>query len=166
MKKHAPPNTVYAVSTVQEEVGLRGAHTSSFLVNPDIGINIEAGVAGDYPSITSDEAQERVGEGPTVFLHDSSMLPNLKLRDLVIDVAKDKGIPLQFEVLSGYGEDGAEMQKTHSGTPTINISVPVRYLHNHNGVISRKDFDRAVELVVEVAQRLDHATVQRIKSFD
>ena len=166
MKKQAPPNTVYAVSTVQEEVGLRGAHTSSFHVNPDIGINIEAGVAGDYPGITSDEAQERVGEGPTVFLHDSSMLPNLKLRDLVIDVAKDKGISLQFEVMSGYGEDGAEMQKTHSGTPAINISVPVRYLHNHNGVISRKDFDRAVELVVGVAQRLDDATVQRIKSFD
>ena len=71
--------TVYLVATVQEEVGLRGAHTSSFHVMPDIGINLESGVAGDYPGITKDEAQEELGKGPTVFLHDSSMLPNLRL---------------------------------------------------------------------------------------
>ena len=117
------PGTVYAVSTVQEEIGLRGARTSSYKVAPDAGINLESGIAGDYPGISQDEAQERIGEGPAIFLHDSSMLPNLKLRDLAIDVAKENGIPLQFNVLSGYGEDGAEIQKSHGGVPTINITV-------------------------------------------
>ena len=166
LKGSPPPHTVYAVATVQEEVGLRGAHTSSYYVEPDIGINIEAGVAGDYPGISPDEAQERVGEGPAIFLHDSSMLPNLKLRDLFIDVAKDKNIPVQFSVLSGYGEDGSEMQRSRGGAPTINISVPTRYLHSHNGIISREDFDRTVELVAGAIQRLDATTVQRLKSFD
>ena len=85
------PNAVYAVATVQEEVGLRGAHTSSYRIEPDIGINIEAGVAGDYPGTSPEESQERLGLGPAIFLHDSSMLPNLKLRDLFVDVAEVAG---------------------------------------------------------------------------
>ncbi len=166
LKRRRPPNTVFAAATVQEEIGLRGAHTSSHIVKPDIGLSIEVGVAADYPGITLDQAQERLRAGPGIFLHDSSMLPNLKLRDFVADVAKDLGIPLQFEVLSGYGEDGAEMQRVYGGAPSINITVPTRYLHNHNGVIHRDDFDRAVELVTEVIRRLDRATVERLKSFD
>lgn len=166
LKQNPPPNTVYAVATAQEEVGLRGAQTSSYIVKPDIGISIEVGVASDYPGITKDEAQERLGGGPGIFLHDSSMLPNLKLRDFLIDVARDKGIPLQFNVLSGYGEDGAQMQRAYGGAPSINVTVPTRYLHNHNGILHRDDFDRLVELVTEVIRRLDAATVERIKSFD
>jgi endoglucanase len=166
LRENPAPNTVYAVATVQEEIGLRGAHTASNIVKPDIGLSIEVGVASDYPGITQDEAQERVGGGPGVFLHDSSMLPNTKLRDLVIDAARDKKIPLQFNLLTGYGEDGAEMQRAHGGAPAINITVPTRYLHNHNGLLSRDDFDRAVDLVTEVVRRLDAATVRRIKSFD
>jgi endoglucanase len=166
LHQNRPPNTLYAVATVQEEVGLRGAHTSTYRVEPDIGINVEAGVAGDYPGITADEAQERLGQGPAIFLHDTSMLPNLKLRDLFIDVARERGIPVQFTVLSGYGQDGSEMQRARGGTPSINIAVPTRYLHSHNGVISREDFDRTVALVAGVVQRLEASTVQRLKRFE
>ena len=157
--------TLFAVSTVQEEVGLRGAKTSSFLVNPGIGINIESGVAADYPGITQDEAQERLGNGPGIFLHDTTMLPNLKLRDLVIEVAEENNIPLQFEVLAGYGEDGAEMQRAFGGAPVVNVSVPVRYLHTHNGIIHRRDIDQTAQLVAKLVQRLDHDTVNRIARF-
>lgn len=166
LQGNSPPNTIYSVATVQEEVGLRGAHTSSYHVQPDIGINLEAGVAGDYPGISEDEAQERLGGGPSIFLHDSSMLPNLRLRDLFIDVAKDKKIAIQFSVLSGYGEDGSEMQRSHSGVPTINISVPTRYLHSHNGIISREDFDRTVDLVTSTIKRLDSSVVRDLQKFD
>ncbi len=160
------PATVYLVATVQEEVGLRGAHTSSFHVMPDIGINLESGVAGDYPGITKDEAQEELGKGPTVFLHDSSMIPNLRLRDFFVDTAAELEMPLQFNVLSGYGEDGAEMQKAGSGAPSINIAVPTRYLHSHNSVIHRDDFARAVRLVSEVVRRLTPETVSALTTFD
>jgi endoglucanase len=166
LKQSPPACTVYAVATVQEEIGLRGAHTSAYQVKPDIGISLEAGVAADYPGITPNEAQERLGRGPGIFLHDNSMLPNLKLRDFFIATAKEKNIPLQFDVVVGYGEDGAEMQRSLAGIPSINASVPTRYLHNHNGVISRQDFDRAVDLVTEVIRRLDRAAVDRLKTFD
>ena len=158
--------TIYLVATVQEEVGLRGAHTSSFHVMPDIGINLESGVAGDYPGITKDEAQEELGKGPTVFLHDSSMLPNLRLRDFFVDTAAELEMPLQFNVLSGYGEDGAEMQKAGSGAPSINIAVPTRYLHSHNGIIHRDDFANAIRLVTEVVRRLTPDTVSALTTFD
>ena len=160
------PNTVFGVATVQEEVGLRGAETGARLVGPDIGINLESGVAGDYPGITVDEAQERLGQGPAIFLHDSSMLPNLKLRDLCVEVAREIDVPLQFNVLTGYGQDGAAMQRSGSGVPAINIVVPTRYLHSHNGVIHRDDFDRAVLLVTALVRRLDAETVARVCAFE
>ena len=166
LRKSAAPNTVYAVATAQEEIGLRGARTSSYRVEPDVGINLEAGVAGDYPGITRDEAQERLGAGPTVFLHDSMMLPNLRLRDLVAEVADTMKMQVQFNVLKGYGEDGAEVQRSHGGAPTINVAIPTRYLHSHNGVISRDDFDRTVKLLAEVVRRLDAATVRELRAFD
>ena len=166
LNESRPPNSTFAVATVQEEVGLRGAQTSSYQVKPDIGINLEAGVSADYPGISSDEAQERLGDGPGIFLHDASMLPNLKLRDFVVEIAQAREIPVQFEVLSGYGEDGAEVQRSYEGVPSINITVPVRYLHNHNGIMNREDFNGAVELVSEVVRRLDARTVADLRSFD
>ena len=90
LKANPPAATVFATATVQEEIGLRGAHTASYIVKPDIGISLEAGVSADFPGISADEAQERLGRGPGMFLHDSTMLPNLKLRDLFIDVARKK----------------------------------------------------------------------------
>ena len=166
LRESPPPCTLYGVATVQEEIGLRGAHTSSYAVEPDLGINLETGVASDYPGITQEEAQEKIGNGPSIFLHDSSMVPNLKLRDLFVDTARENDIPVQFDVLSGYGEDGAEMQRSRSGAPSINIAIPTRYLHSHNGIISRQDFDRTVDLVVAVVRKLDSDTVRELRSFD
>lgn len=160
------PFNVCAVATVQEEIGLRGAHTSSYAVKPDIGLNLESGVAGDYPGISQYEAQEKLEGGPAIFLHDSSMLPNLKLRDFVIDTAEDSDIELQFNVLSGYGQDGAEMQKAFEGAPAINITVPTRYLHSHNSLISMKDVKKAIELVCQCILRLDLEKIKNLKSFD
>ena len=157
--------TIYAVATVQEEIGLRGAHTSSYKVAPDVGINLEAGVAADYPGISMDEAQEKLGFGPSIFLHDASMLPDLRFRDFVVDTARELDIPLQFNVLSGYGEDGAEIQKAHGGLPTINITVPARYLHSHNSLINIKDFELAVDLVTAVILRLDEKETSKISTF-
>lgn len=163
-RKH--PNTIFAVATVQEEIGLRGARTSSQVTKPDLGICVEVGVAGDYPGVGPDQAQEKLGGGPGLFLHDSSMLPNLKLRDFFFRVAREKGVPLQPELVTGYGEDGAEMQRWFTGTPAVNFTVPVRYLHSFSGVIRREDFEKAVDLLVEVLMRLDAKTVQELKSFE
>jgi hypothetical protein len=144
------PSTIYLVATVQEEIGLRGAATSVRLVNPDLGISIEAGLSADYPGARPEQAQERLGGGPGIFLLDSSMLPNTKLRDFFFEVAAAEGITLQADVLTGYGQDGAEIQKFDTGRPVVNMTVPTRYLHSHTGIIDRRDFEGAVELLVAV----------------
>jgi|TARA_B110000116_G_scaffold260267_1_gene263199 putative aminopeptidase FrvX len=165
LKNKRPPANVYFVATTQEEIGLRGAHTSSYLVKPDIGISLEAGVAADYPGISLDEAQEILGNGPGMFLFDASMIPNDNLKNLVIDLAARNKIPLQFNVQPGYGEDGAEMQKAFAGTPSVNLTVPTRYLHTHYGVINRNDFDGLVELLTATIYELTPAKVKDVKRF-
>jgi putative aminopeptidase FrvX len=159
------PGRVVWVATTQEEIGLRGAHTSVAMVDPDLGISIEAGVAADYPGMRPTQAQERLGGGPGIFLLDSSMIPNRKLRDFFFRVAEEERIPLQADVLTGYGEDGAEIQRHDTGRPSVNMTVPTRYLHTHTGVIQRSDFDGAVELLIQVLRRLDEATVRELASF-
>jgi len=159
------PAQVLWVATTQEEIGLRGAQTAVDKARPDLGISIEAGVSADYPAIGPTQAQERLGGGPGIFLLDSSMIPNRKLRDFFFDVAQQAKVPLQPNVLTGYGEDGAEIQRYDSGRPSVNMTVPTRYLHGHTGVIQRSDFDGAVELLIQVLTRLDGPRVTALASF-
>jgi endoglucanase len=159
------PNQLFVAATTQEEIGLRGAHTASEIVRPDIGIAIEGGMAGDQPGAHPDETNGRLGGGPDIFMYDSSALPNRRLVKLLRAVATEKGIPVQLDLVQGYGDDSAEMQKAGGGAPTVNIGVPVRYMHVHNGVMDRKDFDATVELVVALVRRLDAPTVARLRDF-
>lgn len=159
------PNQLFVAATVQEEVGLRGARTSSDIIKPDIGIAIEGGIAGDSPGRNPEETQAAIGAGPGIFLYDSSTLPNRRFVALVNEVAAAKGIPLQHDLVQGYGDDSAAIQATAGGVPTVNLVVPARYTHAHNGIIDRADFDRMVDLVVALIQRLDAPTVARMRDF-
>jgi endoglucanase len=161
----AHPNQIFWVATVQEEIGLRGAHTSSEIVKPEIGIAIEGGVTRDAPKVGPEEAQELLGGGPALFLYDSSALPNVKLVALLKQTAKEKSIPLQMDLIQGYGDDSAEIQKSNGGAPTVNLVVPVRYTHSHNGIMNRGDFDKMVDLLVAVLQKLDAKTVGELRDF-
>lgn len=153
------PNTVYAAGTVQEEVGLRGARTSSWVVEPDVGLTMEIAVAGDLPGIKKEEAQARLGKGPVILMQDGSMIPNLKLRDLFIDTAEELEIPYQLDVMEKGGTDSGAIHLHRRGVPSLVIGVPARHIHSHAGIIHREDYDHALELVKEAVVRLDAATV-------
>ena len=159
------PNTLYFVGTVQEEVGLRGAHTAVEAVKPDLGISLEAGIAADHPGGRPDSAQERLGAGPVLYLADAAMLVNLKLRDFFERIAAQNNIPVQTEVTMGGAEDSAELQRFSAGRPAINFAVATRYLHAHNSEIDRADLDRAVNLLVKVLGHLDAQAVADISRF-
>jgi endoglucanase len=165
LNKSPHPNQVFWVATVQEEIGLRGAHSAADVVKPDIGIAIEGGVTRDAPKVGAEEAQEVLGGGPAIFLYDSSALPNRKFVAMVKQVAKTKNIPLQTDLIQGYGDDSAEIQKSNGGVPTVNLVVPVRYTHSHNGVMNRSDFDYMVDLVVALLQGLDAKAVANLRDF-
>ena len=159
------PNQLFVAATVQEEVGLRGAQAAAALIRPDVAIAIEGGVTGDAPGGHPEESQVRLGDGPGLFLYDSSELPNRRLVALTKATAKAIGAPLQFDVAQGYGDDSAEIQRANGGAPTVNLVVPVRYTHAHNGVMNRADFDHLVDLTVALIRRLDAPTVTRLRDF-
>ncbi len=156
------PNTVYGVGTVQEEVGLRGARTSSWVVEPDVGITLEVGVAGDVPDVKKEDAQGRLGKGPVIVIQDGSMVPNLRLRNLFIDTAERLEIPYQFDILERGGTDSGAIHLHRRGVPNIVVAVPTRHIHSHAGIICREDFDHAVKLVTAVIKKLDMNTVKEL----
>ena len=165
LRAEGHPNQLFTVATVQEEVGLRGAEASAAVVKPDLAIAIEGGITGDSPGRNPEETQGRLGAGPGMFVYNSSAIPNRKLSALVKSTAAEKRIPLQLDLVQGYGDDSAEIQRSNGGVPTVCLVVPARYTHAFNGVIDRKDFDGAVELVVALIKKLDGAEVKRIRDF-
>jgi endoglucanase len=157
--KEGHPNTVYAVGTVQEEVGLRGAKTSAHVIAPDVAFILEVDIAGDVPGIKPEESSVKMGGGPTLLVYDARMIPNLQLRDLVIATAEELDIPLQFSAMPGGATDGGMIHIHNEGVPTVVIGVPTRHIHSHNAILHRDDYDRALQLIVALVKKLDAETV-------
>lgn len=159
------PNAVYAVGTIQEESGLRGAKTSAALVEPEVALVAEVGVASDVPGSSQDGAYCELGKGPAVCVYDAQMIPSTRLRDFVVGVAEQAGIPVQFVAMEGGTTDGTPIQVHAEGVPTLYIGVPARYVHSHTGVIDESDFDQTVRLLVETIVRLDAGAVAALTDF-
>jgi endoglucanase len=155
------PNTIYVSFTVQEEVGLRGATTSSYLINPDVGIILESDIATDVPGMDQ-EKQISLGNGPSLIIYDATMIPNANLRRLFIETAESLNIPLQFSALERGGTDGGRIHINAKGVPSVVIGVPARYIHSHASIIHLDDFLYAKKLIVEVIKRLDQEIVQNL----
>jgi putative aminopeptidase FrvX len=155
------PNTVYAVGTVQEEVGLRGAQTSAAVIDPDVGFALEVGIAHDTPGFGTDEV-EALGAGPGILVYDRSMIPNRNLLDLVMNIAAVKKIPYHLASVPKGGTDCGRIHLNRAGVPSLVIGVPTRYIHSHVGIIHRADYDNAVRLVTEAVKVLDKKTVSKL----
>lgn len=163
LKKENHPNVVFGVGAVQEEVGLRGAKTAAFTIDPDLGFAVDVGIAGDTPGISEKEALSKMGKGPQIVVYDASMVSHKGLRDFVTGVADELGIPYQFESIPGGGTDAGSIHLTKAGIPSLAITVATRYIHSHAGILHRDDYENAVKLLTEVVKRLDRETVNKIK---
>lgn len=157
LKGQKHPNRLFAVATVQEEVGLRGAQTSATKIRPDVAFALDVGIAHDTPGT---EGDEKLGGGPLVVIYDATSIPNPRLRDLVIDTADKLKIPLQYESVERGGTDAGRIHMTGEGVPSISLGVASRYIHSHNSIIDRRDFEATVQLLVAVVKRLDRKTVE------
>jgi len=153
------PNIVYGVATVQEEVGLRGARTASNIVNPDISIALDVGIAKDTPGT---DGSTKMGDGPTLLVYDGGLIGHVGLREVFVEVANEHNIPFQYDYLSRGGTDAGAMHLAHAGSPAISLCIPSRYIHSHASMISKSDFENCVKLVVEVIKKLDKKTVENI----
>jgi putative aminopeptidase FrvX len=145
--------TIYGVGTVQEEVGLKGAKTSAFRINPDMAFALDVTIAGDHPGIKNEEAPSKLGQGPTIVLADQSgdgIITHPMVKKLLITVAEKENIPFQLEVSEGGTTDGTAIHLTRQGIPTGVISPPSRYIHTPVSVVNMEDIENTVKLIVAV----------------
>lgn len=146
--------TVYAVGTVQEEVGLRGAITAAFGIYPDVGIALDVTVAGDVPGVKEVEAPIKLRKGPSLTVADSGLITHPKVLRLLIDAAEENKIPYQLETGLPGSTDAARISLTREGVPSGVISIPTRYIHSPASMLSLEDAENAVKLTVVAIQKI------------
>jgi len=147
------PVDLYGVSSVQEEVGLRGGTTSSYNVNPDIGICVEVDFATDQPDVErKHNGDVSVGKGPII---PRGANINPALFELLSKTAEEEGIPVQFTgIPRATGTDANVMQISRGGVATALVKIPLRYMHSPVEVLSLSDLDNAVKLIIAVLVRI------------
>ena len=145
---------VYAVGTIQEEVGLRGATIAAFQIEPDVGIALDASVAGDMPGVGEGEAPAKMGEGPVLTVADAGLIAHPKVLRLLIDSAKQNKMTYQLETGIRGATDAARIALSRDGVPSGVVSVPARYIHSPAGTVNLDDVEKAVELVVAALENV------------
>ncbi len=139
------PNEIYFVFSVQEEVGLRGAITAAYGVDPEVGIAVDVTRTGDTPKGVKMEVA--LGKGPAIKVRDSSFIADPRVVNWMVNEAKAQGLPYQMEVLEAGGTDGAAIQRTRAGVPAGCLSIPCRYIHSPSEMVDVDDLQQCVSLL-------------------
>lgn len=140
------PHEVFVVFTTQEEVGTRGAQTSAYGVDPELGFSIDVTAWGDTPGVRHVDLE--LGKGPAIKIRDAGMISDPRVVRWMIRTAEKNRIPYQREVLLGGTTDARAMQLVRAGVPVGCISIPCRYLHTASEMVDMNDVEDAVKLVV------------------
>lgn len=140
------PHDVYFVFTVQEEVGLRGALTSAFGVEPDVAIAVDVTLTGDTPE--AHPMAVSLGAGPAIKVKDRGMLAHPGVKNWMANTAERLGVPYQFEVLEGGTTDAMAIQTSRAGVAAGVLSIPCRYVHSPSEMVDYNDVQNAVKLLV------------------
>ena len=144
--------SVFGVFTVQEEVGLKGARTSAFGLNPDVGVALDTCIPGDHPGIKKTDSAIVIGKGPSITVMDAGgrgVITHPKVLEWLRETAKAKGIPYQMDVTESGTTDASAISLTREGIPSGVISIATRYIHTPVEVLSLKDLAQTADLVVE-----------------
>jgi putative aminopeptidase FrvX len=147
--------TVYAVATIQEEIGIRGAGPAAYGIEPDIALAIDVVFAGGTPGTPEQAMPIKMGGGPAIKFFDWSLktfngnaVPK-KLTNHLMSVAKKHQIPFQRDVMVGGATDGAKISLAGKGVLTGGVSIPMRYMHTAVGCVQIDDMRQSVSLIKE-----------------
>ncbi len=140
------PHDIHFVFTVQEEVGLRGAQTGAFQVDPDIAIALDVTLCGDLPEVKHFPVV--LGKGAAVKIMDRSNISHPAVKDWMIETAEALDIPYQLEILIFGGTDASAMQLAKGGAAAGCLSVPCRHVHTPSEIVDLNDVEQAVQLLV------------------
>ncbi len=139
-------NDLYFVFSVQEEVGLRGAKTAAYGVDPDIGMSLDVTIHGDTPK--AKRFAISLHKGAAIKVKDNSLICHPKVREMLVQLAKENNIPYQMEVLEFGGTDSGAIHVNKSGVPSGVISIPTRYVHSTIEMASKSDINNCTELLI------------------
>ena len=139
------PHSVYFVFTVQEEVGLRGARTSGYSIDPDVAIALDVTPTGD--EIKGERNAVKLGAGAAIKLQDTGLIVPPAIRDWMIDRAEQNGIPYQREIIKAGTTDAAGVQGARSGVPSGCISIPCRFVHTTSETVDLNDVRACIDLL-------------------
>lgn len=140
---------IYAVASVQEEVGLRGATTGAYGIRPDIGVALDVTLAVDGPGSTKQFQVTALGEGAAIKIMDGASISNYKLVDFMRELAEKNNIKYQMEILPRGGTDAGAIERSQSGCPVITLSVPTRYVHSNVETLNKEDINNTAELLAK-----------------
>lgn len=150
-KPISPLHEIYFVFSVQEEVGVRGATTAAYGIDPDLGLAVDVTATGDTPKGLKMEVG--LGKGPAIKVRDAGLLADPRLVGWLVQTAEKAGVPYQLEVLERGGTDARAIQLTRAGVPASCISIPGRYIHTPSEMVDLIDAENAVRLLVEFLSR-------------
>jgi endoglucanase len=156
LKTVKSPHTIYGVFTVQEEVGLKGARTSAFTIEPDVAIATDVTIPGDHPGIEMKDAPVEMGKGPVITLIEASgrgLIADRRVVRWLQDAADAEGISVQLEVGTGGSTDATSIYLTKGGIPSTTISPPTRYIHSPVEVLDVNDIECGVKLLVAALKK-------------
>jgi putative aminopeptidase FrvX len=144
------PHQLFFVFSTQEEVGLRGATTAAFGIDPDLGLSVDVTGTGDTPRRTKVRMEVSLGNGPAIKVRDGGMLADRRVVDWMVGGAEKLGLPYQMEILEGGTTDARAMQISRAGVPAGCLSIPCRYVHSPSEMVDFDDVQNAVRLLVEL----------------
>lgn len=143
---HSTPHELFFVFSVQEEVGLRGAATAAFGIDPDLGLAVDVTGTGDTPKDVKMEVG--LGKGPAVKVRDGGMLTDPRVVDWMVRTAQKARLPYQLEILERGSTDARAIQVSRAGVPVGCLSIPCRYIHSPSEMVDYSDVQNAVRLLV------------------
>ena len=158
LRKHKAD--VYFIATVQEEVGVRGAQTSAFAIAPDIGVALDTTIACDIPGVPAHEQVTRIGKGVAIKVKDSRSISHPGLVQFLANLAEERRIPYQLEILPRGGTDAGAIQHAREGVAVVTISIPTRYVHTVVEAAHKEDIKAAIKLLVAFLETCHEADLQ------
>ncbi|HXZ30017.1 MAG TPA: M42 family metallopeptidase [Dehalococcoidia bacterium] len=151
---------IYFIATVQEEVGARGAQTSAFAVAPDIGVALDVTIACDIPSVPAHEQLTRLGKGVAIKVKDSYSISHPGLVRFLVNLAEERKITYQLEILPRGGTDAGTIQHAREGVAVVTISIPTRYVHTVVETAHKEDIEAAINLLVAFLETCQEADLK------
>lgn len=152
---------LYGVFAVQEEVGLRGAATAAYGIEPEVALAFEGTSASDVPESPSHLQSTTVGKGPAVTVMDASLITRPGLLQRILDVATRRSLPVQLRRMNTGGTDAGKIALTREGIPAVTISVPTRFIHSPVSLLNLADLEATVALAKAVLASIEEEGVPR-----